>query len=292
VRRIYGIAIGLLLTAAACAGGQGLSADDIGTLVPAAARDQGTFRMSMTAVTTSSQQTEGQATEFKVSAEGGMDLRNERGLMTMSFEFPEGFGGGIGDASCEMRFEGDSGYLSVPEAQRAATGGKAWAKGLVSGVGFSGTVSAASPDAFLDLIGGIESLEQDGSEDVRGVATTRYTGTLSRDAFIEQALANVPEESRDQARQAFESFAPEGFPVELWVDDENLVRRIRMEMELGGGESIGATSVSTVEFFDYGEPVEVEIPDPADTQDVGDLQQAMGFCFGLPQAGGAAPTPE
>ena len=64
----------------------------------------------------------------------------------------------------------------------------------------------------------------------------------------------------------------------MWVDDDGYVRRFEMVFdfsELGEAadpELEGVTMTMTIELYDFNEPVEVEIPDPAD---VGELDPSV-----------------
>jgi len=90
-----------------------------------------------------------------------------------------------------------------------------------------------------------ESSEELGGETVRGVVTTRYR--LEVVADDERAV------------------------VDVWVDDQHLVRRMRFTDEQGGADEI--------EFYDFGVPVDVEAP-PASEIDSG--TGTLSQCSGAP----------
>ena len=76
----------------------------------------------------------------------------------------------------------------------------------------------------------------------------------------------MPEEQRAQVEAALEQLGDLGdaeIPVDVWIDGDDLPRRMRMDM---GGAVRGprrartASMTMTMEFFDYGEPVDIEVP--------------------------------
>lgn len=59
-------------------------------------------------------------------------------------------------------------------------------------------------------------------------------------------------------------------PVDVWIDDEGLVRRVQLVVAAGSGAD--AIEVrQTVELWDVGEPVEIEVPAEGEVIDVGEL---------------------
>jgi hypothetical protein len=68
-------------------------------------------------------------------------------------------------------------------------------------------------------------------------------------------------------------------PVDVWLDGDDRIRRLRSSLDLGGA-GLGAAQVrTTVEAFDYGEDVDIEVPSADEVFD-GDLS-ALGSLFGV-----------
>jgi hypothetical protein len=63
----------------------------------------------------------------------------------------------------------------------------------------------------------------------------------------------------------------------LWIGDDKLVRRVRIEyhFEIPGQED-KAKFAMTMEFFDFGAPVDVSPPPAKDVQDLGELAASLG----------------
>jgi LppX/LprAFG-like lipoprotein len=84
-----------------------------------------------------------------------------------------------------------------------------------------------------------------GSESLRGVATTRYAGTVD---VTEQTS---PTDGVDR---------PSKIPVEVWLDDQQFVRKYQLS-----AQADDSTMSSAVEFYDFGTPVQIEAPPASDT---------------------------
>lgn len=220
-------------------------------------------------------------------AEGGFDTPAKRSQMTIDLsslaalmkQFGSSLGGkftgDLGDASdwkLEAITDGDVAYLQFPLIAKELPDGKTWVKGSAedfsksdtSGLDQFGSLSGMDPRdvfGFLKAVSG--SIEAVGSEEVRGVATSHYRATLDPAKLTEL----VPAEQRealggvdDAARQA----GIAELPLDVWVDAENRIRRLSIELDAkmpGSDESLQASFV--IELYDYGTPLELELP-PAD----------------------------
>jgi hypothetical protein len=124
-----------------------------------------------------------------------------------------------------------------------------------------------------------------GKEQVRGVDTTHYQGTIS----LQEALDEVPEAERSELDDALSTLVPDlvlpDLPVDVWIDEVGMVRKVTMGVssESFGLPDLGVGSVNlTVEFFDIGEPVDAQVP-PA--EEVTSLDQLMDDLLGsLPES--------
>jgi hypothetical protein len=132
------------------------------------------------------------------------------------------------------------------------------------------------PTAMLESLRGSSDVVELGREDVRGVPTTHYRATQTLEDAIEQA--RDPEALRDAFIRLGvpESSFDDEQHVEVWIGDDGLVRRMRQTMDsstLSDGELDGEM-VSTMEFFDFGAPLEIVVP-----ADALDITQFMGEEF-------------
>lgn len=166
-------------------------------------------------------------------------------------------------------------YMKIPEEALAlADYPKPWVKidleaqAAEAGVTATGLeqLGGNDPTATLTLLGGAVDMEKVGEDKVQGVATTRYKGGIDP----EKAVAEAPEDKRDELRATVESLGGlDRLPVEVWVDGEGRVRRILSTAEAG----TGAKAAVTVEYFDFGVPVEVQIPPADQVADIKELRE-------------------
>lgn len=127
--------------------------------------------------------------------------------------------------------------------------------------------SSALPDVDakgeLALLEGVENAQKLGKEDVRGVPTTHYRGTLS--------VADQVERTRDEGAENTAAVTEKyGGPmrVEAWIDAEGLVRRMRLVHSQSAEQGKGPTTVDmTMDFVDFGIEPEIEIPDSSEVFD-------------------------
>ncbi len=116
----------------------------------------------------------------------------------------------------------------------------------------------ANPLAIIGLLRAVETTPEElGDEVVDGVATTRYRVEVDLDAVG----ARLGQQSADLVA-ALGRFHPDGrLPVDVWIDEEDRLRRIDYE---GRVDLAGLAEVrlgSTIELEDFGLPVEITAPD-------------------------------
>jgi hypothetical protein len=160
-----------------------------------------------------------------------------------------------------------------------------------TGLGNSAQTSLASnsgSEGQLEMLraagGKVDDL---GEETVRGVATTRYRGTVDLNRYADL----LREEGKPTGAREYEQLAksmPAPVPVEAWLDGGGLVRRMRMVMEIPSAP--GAPTVKmdlTMEFFDFGIAPKVGLPAASETFDATPLGRAQlhlldGSTMGVP----------
>ena len=193
----------------------------------------------------------------------------------------------LGDGRMEVVADGDTAYLHFSLIEML-TGSSDWlsmsAEELGAGAdGLGLGASATDPTKMLESLRGVTGEpEVVGQEDVRGVETTHYHATMS----LADALEKVPEDQRAEVEVALQGLGEASdvdIPVDVWIDGDGLPHR--MTVELGDALETfapGASATMTMELFDYGEPVAIQVPSP---DEVTPFAEVMG---GLGGAGGAS----
>ena len=230
----------------------------------------------------------GQALPMKGS--GALDPQRRRGRLAFQSA------GALGGGEIEQIFEGDVIYMRTPEAAKQFGAKKPWLKvdirqaGRALGIdpGQIGQLGGNDPRQMLDQIRSVGGdVTEEGKEKVRGVDTTRYRAEVD----IRRYPDRLPPEQREQARVAVEQLVEktgaDTYPMTLWIGEDDLVRRVKIEydFDMPGQEEKGAFSM-TMEFFDFGKPVGVEPPPAKEVQDLAQLAAAAGGAPGQapPQA--------
>ena len=141
-----------------------------------------------------------------------------------------------------------------------------------------------------------------GPEEVRGVQTTRVSFTVSLLDLAVDALGAAPDsgdsevfESDDIAGAFEEMFSGLGIDVELWIDDDTLIRRMSLDLAtlligfVGEEADDMPQFLMTLEFYDFDADISVDAPPPESVTDDPSLLEG-----GIAGGGGAetAPVPE
>ena len=229
---------------------------------------------------------------FSFSAAGAFDTPAQKAQMTMDLgsfaEFMSGFASAFGgnapdelaDPSkwtLEMRLDGTVAFMRLPFLASELPSGKEWVRiDLAKAAQLQGAnlgdiqsfAKGSDPRETLDYLRSISGeLTRIGTEDVRGVPTTHYFAAVD----WQKALAQAAKEAGQQGFLAQLQNMPgavASIPVDVWVDADNLVRRMTMGFSFSSpGQPEQAKASIEMELFDYGEPVTVEAPNAADVVD-------------------------
>ncbi|MDZ7732485.1 MAG: hypothetical protein U5R31_04670 [Acidimicrobiia bacterium] len=163
---------------------------------------------------------------------------------------------------------------------------------LGESLGTQGMVT--DPQVMLEMLeGSTGGVEEVGEAEVRGVATTRLSGTVTvREAVEAQSDGDL----QQRMESMYEGMGMAGFldmePVDVYVDDEGLVRAGRDDLQLRRhgrgvrrcrgiragrfrarrhGRNGCAMSTSTVDFFDFGDDVDISVPPDDEVVDYTEL---------------------
>ena len=165
-------------------------------------------------------------------------------------------------------------YMHAPALARQLPGGKEWLKLDVQALAKSQNVDLGQfrqltqndPTQMLAYLRAVSGkVEQVGTEDVRGVETTHYRAKVDLDKVAEQAPANLRRTFRASIESLKKGLGTDTIPVDVWVDEDNLVRRLAEHLPVAGGGKIDFS----VDFYDFGTPVSIKPPPASQTLDLG-----------------------
>lgn len=165
------------------------------------------------------------------------------------------------------------GLDSLPAAARDAfeqrMQGKHWIRldprslGVDPGAGSSAFGGDAG--ASIGSLRGIDDVTRVGVEDVGGVSTTHYRGSID----VAKAVTKLPPRMQDQMRR-MPGFTSASWNVDAWVDAGGLLRKMAIDID---GSTVKATEV--FELHDFGAPVDLTAPPADDVVDFGTVFPGM-----------------
>lgn len=207
----------------------------------------------------------------RLRGSGAFDF--EEGVGTMTIRLVEGDDSAGTEATAI--FAGPAAYVQVPEGTLPA--GKRWVRidsqslADVAAAELGPLVQGGQADpavylAWLSALGpGVTKIAE---EEVRGVRTSRYRAAVDLDLLEGQAPPGREAEWSGYVQTLRDRLGIPFVPVEVWVDDDGLIRRLYHEYGFGGEET---TSTVTTELFDFGVAVQAEAPPPGQVADIGDF---------------------
>ena len=154
-------------------------------------------------------------------------------------------------AKVQVIVDGATTYASSAQLDSLPEGRK-WVKVDYSSADSGPSLPADSgPNEGLKLLEQMNGAEGVGKEDIRGVATTRYRGTL-------------PVSEKEVLGVELQLSPPQ---VEVWIDAQGRVRRMTVVISgsLAGEE--GSTTDITTDFLDFGPVPKIELPEQDEVYD-------------------------
>ncbi|MPZ88666.1 MAG: hypothetical protein GEU81_11460 [Nitriliruptorales bacterium] len=219
----------------------------------------------------------GKATgEQRIEGRGTLDFQARRGQLTVNAPTA---GASAGAGQFQTVFDGTAYYLRLPLIELPTR----WVR---MDLGDDGPVSldqlrelSGDPSRNLAMLQGAgDDVDVVGQEQVGSAMTTRYRLTVD----LQRALVAAPAEDQAFLAQQLQALGVAQLPTEVWLDDQGRLRRQTYLADLTrGGADLDAAAdrdtplpdamVTTVEYDDFGAPVEITLPAPEEVTDVADL---------------------
>jgi hypothetical protein len=231
-------------------------------------QEAGSARVELTSETVVGDQT------ISFTGTGAFDAAAKRG--TFQLDAPAAGG------TIEQRIVDDTIYLTLPQEP-----GVFYAMPLedIAGTPLGGSTDPTAGFAALEAVS--DDVREVGTETVRDVETTHYTGTFDVAAAIEQAQGT----QKTVLQSTLGPLRLDAVPFDVYLDDEGRIRRFTQTIEVPAGPQTNGqavTSTSTVDVYDFGTQVEVEPPPDDQVKDGSQLLEALTGGAG---GGGTAPAP-
>jgi hypothetical protein len=131
---------------------------------------------------------------------------------------------------------------------------------------FNELVDPALYLAYLKAASG--EVDEVGADDFGGTPVTHYLASIDLERAREEAPA-----SQTATIEALLAAGTSSLPVDVWIDDDGLVRRLFFEFAAGDQPGIGSVAL---ELSDFGVEVTLDVPAAGEVTDVGELQAEIG----------------
>ena len=172
-------------------------------------------------------------------------------------------------------------YLNLPVLAKVMPGGKPWIKLDLNAVGKQAGIDLSQFTQLgtdpSQMVGWLRTVSGDvttvGAEQLDGVETTHYRATVDLSKYPDLVPAAQRETVRKAIDQLTKSAHLSSFPVHVWVDKDGLVRQIRAVLtESIQGQTMNV--VTTERFYDFGAPVDIQIPSDDQVTDISSMAGA------------------
>jgi hypothetical protein len=238
------------------------------------------------------------ANELEVEVEGVVDFDADQRRLT--FVGPEG--------DLDMILDGSTAYIELP-----ATEDDDWARIELDelldtqvGVGGPAALPFQDPaDNLRILEGNVIAASEEGSEEIDGEDTDHLRVVIDLEASVEDA----PEETQEALEETVARTGAQELEMHVWVDDDDLIRRVEYTLDLDqvrvddsdvdtGDTDTGVQAdpegrlVVTFDYFDFGDDVEIELPDDENIIDIDEqaIRDSLGLDDGTTATDGTTTT--
>ena len=212
------------------------------------------------------------AQRFEFTGHGVEDWSTDSARMTAVYKFRSDIQAAIkqelgGPLTASMILDGRNGlvlYMRFPFLDSRLPHGKKWLKADLVEIGKAygldldrlKETKQSDPGLMLDYLKSAVGVRKIGSDLVRREVTTHYSTIVKAETIVQQS----PPDQRRAMRKYLRLMGIKTYPVDIWVDRDNVVRRLKIELEykLPDGEYV--KMVLSEEYYDFG--VEAGIKPP------------------------------
>jgi hypothetical protein len=209
----------------------------------------------------------GQTQHLTMTGTGAFDYEHNKGRLSTSLPAS----GLLQAMNMEEVIDGSTLYMKVTDANGKALSAKPWVKldlthqARQSGIDLDSLgMQQANPAQYLDMLrGGADDVTKVGTETLHGTKTTHYA--------MQVDFAKAAQSASSDQKQAFDKLSQlysKPVPVEIWVDSDDMLRKLVLTLDMSSlgdssGVSVSGSTRIEEELYDFGTPVNVDVP-PAD----------------------------
>jgi hypothetical protein len=230
---------------------------------------------------------QGLSAPLSMTGDGDFNFKADEGNLAFTMSgLPSEVVSRLNSSSLKMTelYKSNVAYVSSPLFASTLPDGDHWlkldyghvlqAEGLDPSSIANGTSNPAQYLQYLTSRGA--NLSTAGHETVRGVSTTRYTGTIN----LLEAAEHQPGANAAQVRKTFGQVlsnpADRIAPLSVWIDGHDLVRKMTMDIKVEPEGHPSETNL-VVEYFEFGSTPSVTVPPASEVLDAtSDALQHLG----------------
>jgi hypothetical protein len=220
---------------------------------------------------------------MQMGGDGAIDIRHQRSRFTLRItKAPGAAAGAFGDAfRTDVITDHFDVYTRTPQLSALLGSGKRWLKIDLAEISKSAGIDLGAmaqpnqdPSQSLQQLKAVSGeVEKLGEEPVRGVSTTHYRATIDFEKFPSLVPAKDRGAARASIRQLIELTGSSTAPIEVWIDEDDLVRRFEQKLKLASPGGPSAIE-QRIDLYDFGAKVDIDVPDAGEVADMSDLAGA------------------
>jgi hypothetical protein len=267
----------LAVVAAGCGGSSSSSMTPLELVSQAVSKttkaDSAKFHMQVT-------ETLGPVGPLTITADGAADNSSHSANMTMDMSsIAQLIGSGAGDPNDwkgDVIVDGSNPkdiveYMRLPAFSKLLPGAKPWVKVDLNEVAksnafnfsqFLQTAGVQDPTQVLQMIESVGNVQKVGTEQIDGVDTTKYSGTIDP-----QKLA--AKFGNGDLGKVFKAMGTNAIPITVWVDGDGYVRKLEESLSAQIPGSGTMDMKLGLQMSDFGTKVDVSPPPADQTTDLG-----------------------
>ena len=211
--------------------------------------------------------------DIEMAGDGVTDMTGKKGRLSFDLSQVPG-----GEGQFDQVFDGFVFWMRMPAFEGELPDGKEWIRVDIQeaskklGIDMSQFPQGGNdPTKVLDYMRAAGDVEEEGEEDVRGVPTTHYSATVDLHDYPDLVPESERADVRESVDRLIELAGESELETEVWIDKDDLVRRIRMDMPMKAPTGEQIESRIDYELYDFGTKVNVEPPPAEDVVDYTDI---------------------
>jgi hypothetical protein len=213
-----------------------------------------------------------------VPGSGEFDYAAKEGRLTMDYGSVLSAAGQSGNGDMEILTKGSVYYVKWPLLSSAVKAKTPWISfditklDQITGIDTSSlrSVNQGDPSQTLVYLKAAGMVEDQGTEDVDGVPTTKYHAVIDLNRIPGLAPADQRDAVAASVKTLKETYGISELPLDVWVDDNGLPRKLFYEISTTVQGSKVKTTLE-MKLSDYGTSVDVQPPPASQVTDLATL---------------------